>query len=138
MENLILEKSEDSVIDLDVKIKNDSFDINETDTVVRVVIENYDNLNYSFNGFKNGDKYSVKIPKLENIIDEGKKKCFIEVVCCDRYFKIWEGEVDITGNATQIDFNSKNTKIRRMSLKEAIDRKEVRCQLVTITEEVLV
>jgi len=134
MKNLIVEKSEENVIDLDVKIKNNSFDVESNNTIVRVVIEDNNNLNYSFNGYKKGDNYSVRIPKLEGIITEGEKKCFVEVVCHNRYFRVWDGKVVII-NSPQVALTSRNS---RLSLKEAINRNEERCQLVTVTEEVLV
>lgn len=110
MNKLIVEVTEENIIDLDIKIHNDSVTIREEDVIVRMVMDGDNNLKYSFNGTKKGDTYSVRVPRLKGMMSIGERECFIEVICYDRYFKAWEGVVELQ-EATKIEVSPKKTNV---------------------------
>ena len=110
MNKLIVEVTEENIIDLDIKIHNDSVTIREEDVIVRMVMDGDNNLKYSFNGTKKGDTYSVRVPRLKGMMSVGERECFIEVICYDRYFKAWEGVVELQ-EATKIEVSPKKTNV---------------------------
>tara|TARA_R110000851_G_scaffold275040_1_gene427619 strand:+ start:1835 stop:2368 length:534 start_codon:yes stop_codon:yes gene_type:complete len=95
MNKLIVEITENNVVELDVKVENDSFQIKDSDIKVRLFIEGDNNCNLSFDAYKSGDSYSISIPRLKEMIKPGSRNSFIEVVCADRCFNAWEGKVDL-------------------------------------------
>jgi hypothetical protein len=107
---LIVEITEENIIDLDIKIHNDSVTIREEDVTVRMIVDGDNNLKYSFNGSKKGDTYSVRVPRLKGMMSVGERDCFIEVICYDRYFKAWEGVVELQ-EATKIEVSPKKTNV---------------------------
>jgi len=107
---LIVEITEENIIDLDIKIHNDSVTIREEDVTVRMIVDGDNNLKYSFNGSKKGDTYSVRVPRLKGMMSVGERDCFIEVICYDRYFKAWEGVVELQ-EATKIEASPKITNV---------------------------
>lgn len=110
MNKLIVEITEENIIDLDIKIHNDSVTIREEDVTVRMIVDGDNNLKYSFNGSKKGDTYSVRVPRLKGMMSVGERDCFIEVICYDRYFKAWEGVVELQ-EATKIEVSPKKTNV---------------------------
>lgn len=110
MNKLIVEITEENIIDLDIKIHNDSVTIREEDVMVRMIVDGDNNLRYSFNGTKKGDTYSVRVPRLKGLMSIGERDCFIEVICYDRYFKAWEGVVELQ-EATKIEVSPKKTNV---------------------------
>ena len=110
MNKLIVEITEENIIDLDIKIHNDSVTIREEDVIVRMVVDGDNNLKYSFNGAKKGDTYSVRVPRLKGVMSVGERDCFIEVICHDRYFKAWDGVVELQ-EATKIEVSPKKTNV---------------------------
>lgn len=110
MNKLIVEVTEENIIDLDIKIHNDSVTIREEDVIVRMVMDGDNNLKYSFNGTKKGDTYSVRVPRLKGMMSIGERECFIEVICYDRYFKAWEGVVELQ-EATKIEVSPKKANV---------------------------
>ena len=110
MNKLIVEVTEENIIDLDIKIHNDSVTIREEDVIVRMVMDGDNNLKYSFNGTKKGDTYSVRVPRLKGLMSVGERDCFIEVICYDRYFKAWEGVVELQ-ESTKIEVSPKKANV---------------------------
>ena len=107
MNKLVVEIAEENLIELDIKIHNDSVTINESDVTVRMVVDGDNNLNYFFDGKKSGDVYAIRVPRLKGTVGVGERNCFIEVVCYDRYFKAWEGVVELQ-EATKIEVSPRN------------------------------
>lgn len=107
MNKLVVEISEENLIELDIKIHNDSVTINESDVKVRMVVDGDNNLSYFFDGKKSGDSYAVRVPRLKGTLGIGERECFIEVVCYDRYFKAWEGVVELQ-EATKVEVSPTN------------------------------
>ena len=107
MNKLVVEIAEENLIELDIKIHNDSVTINESDVTVRMVVDGDNNLNYFFDGKKNGDVYAIRVPRLKGTVGVGERNCFIEVVCYDRYFKAWEGVVELQ-EATKVEVSPRN------------------------------
>ena len=95
MNKLIVEVTEENLIDLDIKIHNDRVTINEADVTVRMTIEGDSSINYSFNANRNDKGYTISVPRLNGLLPVGERNCLIEVVCFDRYFKAWEGKVEL-------------------------------------------
>jgi len=110
LNKLIVEITEENIIDLDIKIHNDSVTIREEDVIVRMVVDGDNNLKYSFNGTKKGGTYSVRVPRLKGMMSIGERECFIEVICYDRYFKAWQGVVELQ-EATKIEVSPKKTNV---------------------------
>ena len=110
MNKLIVEITEENIIDLDIKIHNDSVTIREEDVIVRMVMDGDNNLKYSFNGTKKGDTYSVRVPRLKGMMSVGERDCFIEVICYDRYFKAWEGVLELQ-EITKVEVNPKKSNV---------------------------
>jgi hypothetical protein len=99
---LIVEISEENIIDLDINIYNDSVTIKEEDVIVRMVVEGDNNLNYFFDGERSGSGYAITVPRLKGKLNAGDRSCIIEVVCHDRYFRAWEGLLELK-EETKID-----------------------------------
>ena len=95
MNKIILEITEENIVDLEIAIHNDSMTINENDVAVRMVIEGDNNINYSFDAHRENNSYVVSVPRLKNTFPVGERECFIEVVCYDRYFRPWQGKVEL-------------------------------------------
>lgn len=110
MNKLIVEITEENIIDLDIKIHNDSVTIREEDVMVRMIVDGDNNLRYSFSGTKKGDTYSVRVPRLKGMMSIGERECFIEVICYDRYFKAWEGVLELQ-EATKIEVSPKKANV---------------------------
>ena len=107
MNKIILEIAEENIVDLEIAIHNDSVTINESDVSVKMVIEGDNNLNYSFDAHMDNGSYVVSIPRLKNTFPVGERDCYVEVVCYDRYFKPWQGKVQLK-EQTRVVVKAKN------------------------------